>query len=216
MEDENLNFTPRPFFFFLFILIEVLVILVFPFRLISALIVFIMNALCFRYWLKMSRWLVLRNREKIQQASTVAETNLAYVSEIMPVGVIAYQPTTQKIEWLNPFALDIKDKSALSETELLDAFFSAKEKKKNQLYLADKTFQFDLDTVKGVIYFSDVTQNQLLKLHQTNIQPVIGILSIDNYADAIDKLDDKEISYLNSFVTTLISDWMNIIFFIRE
>lgn len=209
MEDENLNFTPRPFFFFLFILIEVLVILVFPFRLISALIVFIMNALCFRYWLKMSRWLVLRNREKIQQASTVAETNLAYVSEIMPVGVIAYQPTTQKIEWLNPFALDIKDKSALSETELLDAFFSAKEKKKNQLYLADKTFQFDLDTVKGVIYFSDVTQNQLLKLHQTNIQPVIGILSIDNYADAIDKLDDKEISYLNSFVTTLISDWMD-------
>lgn len=38
---------------------------------------------------------------------------------------------------------------------------------------------------------------------------MIGILSIDNYADAIDKLDDKEISYLNSFVTTLVSDWMN-------
>ena len=36
-----------------------------------------------------------------------------------------------------------------------------------------------------------------------------GILSIDNYADAIDKLDDKEISYLNSFVTTMVSDWMN-------
>ena len=88
-------------------------------------------------------------------------------------------------------------------------FFAAKEKKKNQLYLADKTFQFDLDTVKGVVYFSDVTQTQLLKLHQTNSQPVIGILSIDNYADAIDKLDDKEISYLNSFVTTLVSDWMN-------
>lgn len=110
---------------------------------------------------------------------------------------------------MNPFALGIKDQSALSEDELLDAFFAAKEKKKNQLYLADKTFQFDLDTVKGVVYFSDVTQTQLLKLHQTNSQPVIGILSIDNYADAIDKLDDKEISYLNSFVTTLVSDWMN-------
>ena len=35
-------------------------------------------------------------------------------------------------------------------------------------------------------------QNQLLKLHQANSQPVIGILSIDNYADAIDKLDDKD------------------------
>lgn len=88
-------------------------------------------------------------------------------------------------------------------------YFLLQKKKKNQVYLADKTFQFDMDTVKGVVYFNDITQNQLLKLHQTNSQPVIGILSIDNYADAIDKLDDKEISYLNSFVTTLVSDWMN-------
>lgn len=91
---------------------------------------------------------------------------------------------------------------------MLDTFY-CKRKKENQVYLADKTFQFDMDTVKGVVYFNDITQNQLLKLHQTNSQPVIGILSIDNYADAIDKLDDKEISYLNSFVTTLVSDWMN-------
>ena len=105
--------------------------------------------------------------------------------------------------------MKIKDQSGLTEEELLDTFFTAKEKKKNQVYLADKTFQFDMDTVKGVVYFNDITQNQLLKLHQTNSQPVIGILSIDNYADAIDKLDDKEISYLNSFVTTLVSDWMN-------
>ena len=189
MEKENTNLTPRPLFIILFILIEVLVILFMPFRFVSALVVLVLNILWLRYWLKVKRWLTLRNREKIQQASTVAETHLAYVSEIMPVG--------------------IKDQSALSEDELLDAFFAAKEKKKNQLYLADKTFQFDLDTVKGVVYFSDVTQTQLLKLHQTNSQPVIGILSIDNYADAIDKLDDKEISYLNSFVTTLVSDWMN-------
>lgn len=209
MEKENTNLTPRPLFIILFILIEVLVILFMPFRFVSALVVLVLNILWLRYWLKVKRWLTLRNREKIQQASTVAETHLAYVSEIMPVGIISYQPMTQKIDWMNPFALGIKDQSALSEDELLDAFFAAKEKKKNQLYLADKTFQFDLDTVKGVVYFSDVTQTQLLKLHQTNSQPVIGILSIDNYADAIDKLDDKEISYLNSFVTTLVSDWMN-------
>jgi len=209
MEKENTNLTPRPLCIILFILIEILVILFMPFRFVSALVVLVLNILWLRYWLKVKRWLTLRNREKILQASTVAETHLAYVSEIMPVGIISYQPMTQKIDWMNPFALGIKDQSALSEDELLDAFFAAKEKKKNQLYLADKTFQFDLDTVKGVVYFSDVTQTQLLKLHQTNSQPVIGILSIDNYADAIDKLDDKEISYLNSFVTTLVSDWMN-------
>lgn len=204
-----MNLRPRPLFILLLIIIEVFVVLVNPFRLISALIILGINIFCIQYGLKMKRWLTLQNREKIQKASTVAESNLSYVSEIMPVGIISYQPTTQKIEWLNPFALGIKDKSALSEEDFLDAFFIAKEKKKNQLYLADKTFQFELDTVKGVVYFSDVTQNQLLKLHQVNSQPVIGILSIDNYTEAVDKLGDKEVSYLNSFITTLISDWMN-------
>jgi len=209
MEKEKENLTPRPLFIFLFLLLEVLVVLFMPFRFVSALVVLLMNLFGLRYWLKLKRWLMIKNREKIQQASTVAENNLAYVSEVMPVGVIAYQPTSQKIEWLNPLALKIKDQSSLTEEELLDAFFSAKEKKKKQVYLADRTFQFEMDTVKGVVYFNDITQNQLLKLHQTNSQPVIGILSIDNYADAIDKLDDKEISYLNSFVTTMVSDWMN-------
>ncbi|WP_165007099.1 MULTISPECIES: DHH family phosphoesterase [unclassified Enterococcus] len=209
MEKETNHLTPRPLFILLFIFIEVLVVLLLPFRIVSASVILIMNVFCVRYWLKMKRWMVLKNREKIQKASTVAETNLAYVSEVMPVGIIAYQPTTQAIEWMNPFALRLKDQSALSEEALLDAFFAAKEKKKTQVYLADKTFQFEMDTVKGVVYFSDITQNQLLKLHQVNSQPVIGILSIDNYSDAVDKLDDKEVSYLNSFITTLVSDWMN-------
>lgn len=209
MEKEKENLTPRPLFIFLFLLLEVLVVLFMPFRFVSALVILLLNLFGLRYWFKLKRWLTIRNREKIQQASTVAEKNLTYVSEVMPVGVIAYQPTSQKIEWLNSLALKIKDQSSLTEKELLDAFFAAKEKKKKQVYLADRTFQFEMDTVKGVVYFNDITQNQLLKLHQANSQPVIGILSIDNYADAIDKLDDKEISYLNSFVTTMVSDWMN-------
>ncbi len=92
MEKENTNLTPRPLFIILFILIEVLVILFMPFRFVSALVVLVLNILWLRYWLKVKRWLTLRNREKIQQASTVAETQLAYVSEIMPVGIISYQP----------------------------------------------------------------------------------------------------------------------------
>lgn len=35
----------------------------------------------------------------------------------------------------------------------------------------------------------------------------IGIISIDNYDDVIDKLDDKESSYLNTMITSIISDW---------
>ncbi|MGX7195918.1 DHH family phosphoesterase [Enterococcus olivae] len=35
----------------------------------------------------------------------------------------------------------------------------------------------------------------------------IGVISLDNYDDIIDKMDDKNISYLNTFITTVISDW---------
>lgn len=41
------------------------------------------------------------------------------------------------------------------------------------------------------------------------IRPGIGIISVDNYTDVVDKMDDKEVSYLNSLITTVISDWIN-------
>lgn len=37
----------------------------------------------------------------------------------------------------------------------------------------------------------------------------IGIISLDNYDDIIDRMDDKYISALNTLVTTMISDWAN-------
>lgn len=37
----------------------------------------------------------------------------------------------------------------------------------------------------------------------------IGMIALDNYDDIVDKMDDKQISYLNTLVTTLISDWAN-------
>lgn len=208
MEEEKQKLRPSPLLIVFFIMLETLIVLLFPFRYFSALFILVTNLLILRFWMKYQSGQVLEDREKIQHASAIAETNLAYVSEIMPVGVISFHTTSQKIDWINPFAMDIQAAASLSEEEMLDVFFDAKEKNKNQVYLADKTFQFDLDTIKGVIYFVDVTQNQLLKIHQRNMQPVVGILSIDNYSDAIDKLDDKEVSYLNSFITTMVSDWM--------
>lgn len=77
----------------------------------------------------------------------------------MPVGVIAYQPSSQ-----NRMAQSISIENQRSKwinRGRIARYFYCKEKK-NQVYLADKTFQFDMDTVKGVVYFNDITQNQLL------------------------------------------------------
>ena len=106
MENKNNHLSPKPLFLILFILIEVLVVLILPFRFVSASVILLMNLWGVRYWLKMKRWLTLNKREKIQQASTVAETNLAYVSEVMPVGVIAYQQSKPKNRMLKSFSIE--------------------------------------------------------------------------------------------------------------
>ena len=69
MENKNNHLSPKPLFLILFILIEVLVVLILPFRFVSASVILLMNLWGVRYWLKMKRWLILNKREKIQQAS---------------------------------------------------------------------------------------------------------------------------------------------------
>ena len=86
MDKEKIKVPEPSAHSFLLILAEVLVVLLMPFRLISALFILIVNLFCIRYGLKMKRWLTLRNRDKIQQASTVAESNLNYVSRLCQSG----------------------------------------------------------------------------------------------------------------------------------
>ena len=58
------SFIPETLFLILFILIEVLVVLILPFRFVSASVILLMNLWGVRYWLKMKRWLILNKREK--------------------------------------------------------------------------------------------------------------------------------------------------------
>lgn len=129
MENKNNHLSPKPLFLILFILIEVLVVLILPFRFVSALVILLMNLWGVRYWLKMKRWLILNKREKIQQASTVAETNLAYVSEVMPVGVIAYQPSSQKNRMAQSFSIESQRSKWINRGRIVRYFFYCKRKK---------------------------------------------------------------------------------------
>lgn len=71
----------------------------------------------------------------------------------------------------------------------------------------DLSFEYIIDRKKNVIFLLDRTAEVAAQNYQENQQTAIGIISVDNYDDVVDKMDDKETSYLNSFVTTFISDW---------
>lgn len=174
-------------------------ILIPAFLLISLLIVGLYN-----YQMKSNQ---ITNFEKIQEANELADRTLEYVSKKMPLGVVVWNELAD-IEWINDFGNEIIATNQIAGTELIEIIINAEKKKQTIIRIGNHKYSLVVDTVKQLAYFFDVSEEEKVKEQVLDDQTVIGVLSVDNYDDAIDKMDDKEISYLNSFLTTLISDWM--------
>lgn len=192
----------------LLILIQVVLTILIPVPWFAAVLAVCVDAILLYSILVVKRTLQLTNTEKIRQASTLAEETLSFVSEDMPVGILTWDEQ-EKISWINPYLEDILRHQTVSQKEQLVRTLLERSRKRNQYFQIDNShYRFILNQEKKIAYFMDVTDQIDMTLKEKDGLPVIGIISLDNYDDAIDKMDDKEISYLNSFVTGMISDWM--------
>ncbi|MDA9471131.1 DHH family phosphoesterase [Enterococcus sp. 5H] len=155
--------------------------------------------------------LEISNSERIREASSIAEKSLDYAFNEVSVGIINYDPVTKEAKWLNPFADDIfrKDGQELISPELIQTYVTLAEKGKDIFKVADHVYRFNVDTEQNTITFKDITEESNLYQEKIGMQTAIGIVSVDNYDDVTDSMDDKQISYLNSFITTMVSDWMD-------
>lgn len=155
--------------------------------------------------------LEISNTDKIREASTIAEKSLDYAFNEVSVGIINYDPLTKEAKWLNPFADNIfrKEGQSLISPELIQTYVTLAEKGKDIFKVGDHVYRFNIDTGQHTITFKDITEESNLYQEKIGMQTAIGIVSVDNYDDVTDKMDDKEISYLNSFITTMVSDWMD-------
>lgn len=153
----------------------------------------------------------ISNTEKIRQASTIAEKSLDYAFNEVSVGIINYDPDTKEAKWLNPFAENIfnKDGQTLISPELIETYVKLAEKDKDIFKVGDHVYRFNVDITQNTITFKDITEESNLYHEKLEMQTAIGIVSVDNYDDITDSMDEKEISYLNSFITTMVSDWMD-------
>ncbi|MBO0467850.1 DHH family phosphoesterase [Enterococcus plantarum] len=153
----------------------------------------------------------ISNTEKIRQASTIAEKSLDYAFNEVSVGIINYDPDTNEAKWLNPFAENVfnKDGQTLISPELIQTYVKLAEKDKDIFKVGDHVYRFNVDTTQNTITFKDITEESNLYHEKLEMQTAIGIVSVDNYDDITDSMDEKEISYLNSFITTMVSDWMD-------
>ncbi|MBO0459275.1 DHH family phosphoesterase [Enterococcus hulanensis] len=197
------------FFFFCLLLIQLAAIFLLPFTAVTAGIVILMDLSLWMYMIALRNRIEISNQQKIQYASHRAQEALDYVSVEMPVGIITWDDNNT-FTWTNPAITEsVQQLTKDDQQDMINELLQRAEKGKNIYKIDNILYHFDLNLEKRVVYLIDVTKEYTLENKEKQQQAVVGILSVDNYDDVIDRRDDKEVSNLNSFITTIISDWMD-------
>ncbi|MFQ7234625.1 MAG: DHH family phosphoesterase [Enterococcus hulanensis] len=197
------------FFFFCLLLIQLAAIFLLPFTAVTAGIVILIDLSLWMYMIVLRNRIEISNQQKIQYASHRAQEALDYVSVEMPVGIITWDDNNT-FTWTNPAITEsVQQLTKDDQQDMINELLQRAEKGKNIYKIDNILYHFDLNLEKRVVYLIDVTKEYTLENKEKQQQAVVGILSVDNYDDVIDRRDDKEVSNLNSFITTIISDWMD-------
>jgi c-di-AMP phosphodiesterase-like protein len=190
-------------------LAEIIGTILFPLRWIRIIWLIMTNgvAACFFIW---QLFVLEKNQDEvIQWVNENAEDSVKQVLDTMPIGIVKFDKKTKEKIWLNPFAEYIinSNNEIISEREIKQ--FIDQDKVGNHFWvIGNKRYYFYLYEQKGLIYFFDVTNEQNLKDKLIKNQPVVGIISVDNYDDITEKMEEKEVANLNSYITSEISDYL--------
>lgn len=170
-------------------------------------ILFLLDILMLVIYFFVTRSIQLKDDEKIKEANRQAVDTVSYVSSKMPMGIVVWNDK-REIDWLNSYADRMFTEKNIDGKEFATTMIELLKSNKDTFKLGRNTYRVSFDAEKQLAYFFDITEEETIKARIHDSQPVVGVLSFDNYDDAVDKMDDKEISYFNSFLTTLVSDWM--------
>ncbi|WP_192804138.1 DHH family phosphoesterase [Streptococcus agalactiae] len=148
--------------------------------------------------------------EQIELLNDQTEVSLKSLLEQMPVGVIQFDLETNDIEWFNPYAelIFTGDNGHFQSATVKDIITSRRNGTAGQSFeYGDNKYSAYLDTETGVFYFFDNFMGNRRNYDSSMLRPVIGIISIDNYDDIMDTMLEADMSKINAFVTSFISDF---------
>ncbi|BCA84488.1 DHH family phosphoesterase [Enterococcus saigonensis] len=168
----------------------------------------VINVFVYYVYYTLQNLQALTDEQRIRKSAQIAIDNSKFLSSVSPSIIFIYEPKTFRLDWMNHRALDLKEqigKDQLWDKTLKPLLVGSKDA--GNFHVADKSFDYIIDRQKNIVFLLDKTAEVAVQNYQTNQQTAIGIISVDNYDDVVDKMDAKETSYLNSFVTTFISDW---------
>ena len=129
-----------------------------------------------------------------------------------PIGIVVIDED-KNIEWANNFIYknikveEIKGLNILELVPELEGLFSLETPVDNQFEIFGKHYKVNYQKDSGYIYFFDITESKVVMQRFRDTRPIILNLSIDNYEDVFDSLDDEVASRLDATIVITLTDW---------
>ena len=129
-----------------------------------------------------------------------------------PIGIIVIDED-KNIEWANNFIyknLKVEEIKGLNILELMpeiSELFELETPVDNQFEIFGKHFKVNYQKDSGYIYFFDITESKVVMQRFRDTRPIILNLSLDNYEDVSDSLDDEVASRLDATIVITLTDW---------
>ena len=129
-----------------------------------------------------------------------------------PIGIIVIDEN-KNIEWANNFIyknIKVEEIKGLNILELMpeiSELFDLETPVDNQFEIFGKFYKVNYQKDSGYIYFFDITESKVVMQRFRDTRPIILNLSLDNYEDVSDSLDDEVASRLDATVVVTLTDW---------
>ncbi|MCM0583258.1 DHH family phosphoesterase [Weissella diestrammenae] len=134
----------------------------------------------------------------------------------MPLGVILFNENFE-IDWINPYLQHFIGTESLVESQLSAAdevlanivrHWDPEKKQSSRLEWLGRIFDVKVQPELRAVYLLDATKSTEIETRYENERLFIGMVSLDNYDEISERLNDSDSSALRSFVTTALTDWM--------
>ncbi|WP_314549619.1 DHH family phosphoesterase [uncultured Gemella sp.] len=129
-----------------------------------------------------------------------------------PIGIVVIDED-KNIEWANNFIyknIKVEEIKGLNILELMpeiEDLFNLERPIDNQFEIFGKHFKVNYQKDSGYVYFFDITESKVVMQRFRDTRPIILNLSLDNYEDVYDSLDDEVASRLDATIVVTLTDW---------
>lgn len=134
----------------------------------------------------------------------------------MPIGILLYNKQ-QEIQWTNPYLLKYFGKKDILgrkiqdvDPQLYQLFQTCQESGISRIKWGDRYFEMVVQENIGVIYLMDITEYAHIEQRFEEERIVFGYIIIDNYAEAVNSMNDRKRSNVNNYITNQLMNWANI------